>query len=38
MPQLRVEAAAVLLRELYQSTVGRVRLLSVIGLATHQRE
>jgi hypothetical protein len=28
MPQLRVEAAAVLLRELYQSTVGRVKLRS----------
>ena len=27
MPQLRVEAAAVLLRELYQSTVRRVRLI-----------
>jgi hypothetical protein len=33
MPQLRVQAAAVLLRELHQSTVRRVRLL--IRLLTH---
>jgi hypothetical protein len=37
LPQLRVEAAAVLLRELHQGTVRRVRLL-LISLLTHRRE
>lgn len=37
MPQLRVETAAVLLRELHQGTVRRVRLLLIL-LLTHQRE
>jgi len=34
MPQLRVKATAVLLRELYQDTVGRVRLLTVPGYSS----
>jgi len=34
MPQLRVKATAVLLRELHQDTVGRVQLLTVTGYSS----